>query len=144
MKVFVSLLTAALLGAQPVLAADVSVSDNSSREEVSSIFELEEGPMSYTDLQSLMNGADATTFSTDPGAEDVIGAIIGGIIGAIAANALEKDHRYKNREVTCFAKNRRGEVFRAHGKRPRAVQARAMDKCYRDSRFCREAGCRVR
>ncbi|KYG64789.1 hypothetical protein AZI86_11330 [Bdellovibrio bacteriovorus] len=44
--------------------------------------------------------------------------------------------------VTCFARNARGEMFRATANDPRWAQRMAMDKCERFSRFCRPAGCR--
>jgi hypothetical protein len=158
MKVLVSLLSAALLAAQPVFANDLEVyadPEAQAPETISEIFEIDEGAMSVLDLQAVQSGTDL--FSLDPAKKkgggnnngggfegsDLVGVIIGGIIGAIGAGIIEKDHRYKSRQVTCYAKNGRGNVFRAQGKRPRAVQARAMDKCYRDSFRCRELGCRV-
>lgn len=44
--------------------------------------------------------------------------------------------------VTCFARNARGEMFRATGNDPRWAQRMAMNKCERFSRICRPAGCR--
>lgn len=163
MKVLVSMLSAALLAAQPVFANDLEVyadPEAQAPETISEIFEIDEGAMSVLDLQAVQTGTDL--FSLDPAKKgkggkndddrnngggfegsDLVGVIIGGIIGAIGAGIIEKDHRNKNRQVTCYAKNGRGNVFRAQGKRPRAVQARAMDKCYRDSFRCRELGCRL-
>lgn len=44
--------------------------------------------------------------------------------------------------ATCFARNARGEMFRATANDARWAQRLAMDKCERVSRFCRPAGCR--
>lgn len=143
MKVIVSLLVSTLLAAQPVLANEVyGESSSAQQEEVSQVVELDEGAMSLFDLQAAQKGEDRVSFDSSKG-DLIVGVIIGAIIGAIAADRLENDHRYKNRNVTCFAKNARGHVFRAHGKRPRAVQARAIDKCYRESHRCRPMGCRA-
>ena len=48
------------------------------------------------------------------------------------------------RRVVCFAKNRRGERFRAQGIRPHRVRQRALRKCERWSRRCRSLGCRTK
>ena len=142
MKVIVSIFVATFLAAQPVLAQEVfGESASAQPEELSQVVELDEGAMSLFDLQATQGYKNQ--FSHDPDRGDVLrGIIIGAIIGAIAAEHLERDHRYDHRNVTCYAKNLRGHVFRAQGRRPRAVQARAMDKCYRESRYCRELGCR--
>lgn len=141
MKVLVSFLSAVMFAAQPVFAAGVELSADQSLEQVQ---EYNEGAMSLFDLQAVAPDA-AELQSFDASAGDVIGGIIiGGIIGLIGASIIERDghHKWHGRNVTCFAKNKRGEVFRASGRRPRAVQARAIDKCYRFSRVCRPLGCR--
>lgn len=46
------------------------------------------------------------------------------------------------RMVTCFARNARGQMFRATDRNPRWAQNQAMRKCERVSRICRPAGCR--
>lgn len=144
MKVLVSLLSAAMFAAQPVLAADLQLSADQSLEQA---YEYNEGAMSLFDLQEVAPDAVAEegAQSVDASTGDVIGGIIiGGIIGLIGASIIDNNghHKWHGRNVTCYAKNRRGEVFRASGKRARAVQARALDKCYRFSRVCRPLGCR--
>ncbi len=50
--------------------------------------------------------------------------------------------RPEPRLVTCFARNARGEMFRATDRDSRWAQRSAMNKCERVSRICRPAGCR--
>lgn len=96
--------------------------------------------------------------------EAIVAGVLGGIIGLIAAEALDNDNgrhsprdRYdrndrggrddwgrgpaRNRTLFCFAQNRRGEIFRARGQSARIAQEKALDKCYQASRMCRPAGC---
>lgn len=46
-----------------------------------------------------------------------------------------------DRDYICYARDHRGNVYRAVGSNPRRVQDRALDKCDRNSRFCRPQGC---
>ena len=128
MKLLVSMFCALSLAAPHAFASEEN-------DIVTPIFEHEEGAIAEEETYQL--------YAKPPGGEEFVGAIIGGIWGAIAANIIEKDHRYKGRNVTCFARNGRRKVFRASGNRPRAVQNRAMDKCYRVSNNCRPLGCQV-
>lgn len=101
--------------------------------------------------------------------EAIVSGIIGGVIGLIAAEALDRDDdrygrgrgdgygrggyndryerypRYPQPQprgvVFCFAESRRGEIFRARGQSARVAQAKAMDKCYMSARMCRPVGC---
>lgn len=44
-------------------------------------------------------------------------------------------------DVICYARDARGNVYRAAGPVPRQVQERAMVRCQRYARFCRAEGC---
>lgn len=46
-----------------------------------------------------------------------------------------------DRDFVCYARDHRGNLYRAAGPNARRVQDRAMDKCSRYSRFCRPQGC---
>lgn len=73
-----------------------------------------------------------------------IGDILKRIAGdVIRAELLDREYGRDGyrRQITCYAQNGRGEVFRASGNRPQQVQARAIDKCYAYSRNCRPVGC---
>lgn len=109
----------------------------------SAVIEQEDGAISSQDLQALIEQHPAAEWRgqrNDGGA--IVGGIIGGIIGAIAADKWDRGHHRPDRFVTCFAQNRRGEMFRATARRARAAQDLAMSKCYDYSRSCRPAGCR--
>lgn len=72
----------------------------------------------------------------------IVGGIIG-IIGAIAADHIDRDHRHRDRWVTCYARDRRGHVYRASARNARQAQWRAREKCEDYARYCRSAGCHV-
>lgn len=73
----------------------------------------------------------------------IIGGIVGGIIGGvIAADRMERDgYHHRPYHVVCYARNGRGQTFRAFGMGPRRVQNDAMRSCQRWSHFCRPMGC---
>lgn len=99
-------------------------------------------------VQDLENGPAFTTEANQSSSYSLktssVGDILKRIIGdVIRAEVSDRDHGrggYRD-QVTCYARNARGEYFRASGNRPRQVQARAIDKCYAYSRICRPVGC---
>lgn len=87
-----------------------------------------------------------------------------GVIGAIAADQIGFDRPGRggrggrggpgddgwgggpggggwNRDFVCYARDARGNLYRAIGPNPRRVQDRAMLKCQSNARFCRPQGC---
>lgn len=109
------------------------------------VIEQEDGAIAPQDLELLTLPQQGEWRSHSKKGEAIIGGIIGGIIGAIAADRWDRGdrgHHRPGRYVTCFAENRRGEVFRATARRARAAQDLAMQKCYDYSRSCRPLGCR--
>lgn len=109
----------------------------------------ESGAMSREEASQL--GPQMNFYGNDGAA--VVGGIIGGIIGAIAADAWDKQHPGHGGGwgpghgpgdgfITCYAQNRRGEMFRASSRFARVAQDRALEKCYDVSRACRPMGCR--
>ncbi len=115
----------------------------------SGLVEQEAGAMNPVDLETL---GDETTFYRSNTGEAIVGGIIGGVIGAIAADRWDRDNGngYRpgrpgngfGRAITCYAQNRRGEIFRATARRARVAQEVALEKCYDYSRACRALGCR--
>lgn len=69
----------------------------------------------------------------------IIGGVIGGIIGGVIADNGHGHHRPGH--VVCYARNMRGQMYRAFGRNSRMVQRDAMNQCLRFSRNCRPAGC---
>jgi hypothetical protein len=67
----------------------------------------------------------------------IVGAIDAGVLDGAAGRAGYQ------RQVTCFAQNRRGQTFAAVGNRPNIVQQRAVNQCYASSQVCRPLGCQV-
>ena len=152
MKVFALLASLAL--SAPVAFAQQSVDAYSDEER--QIYELEVGAMPYDEAQALQQEMQLNRdhrrnrSDRDRGAE-----IIGGIIGGIIDNAInDRDGRPGHggpgwggpghgfdREVVCYARDARGNLYRAIGPNPRRVQDRALDKCERNARFCRPQGC---
>lgn len=152
MKVFA--LLASLVLSAPVAFAQQSVDAYSDEER--QIYELEVGAMPYDEAQALQQEMQLNRdhrrnrSDRDRGAE-----IIGGIIGGIIDNAInDRDGRPGHggpgwggpghgfdREVVCYARDARGNLYRAIGPNPRRVQDRALDKCERNARFCRPQGC---
>ncbi len=99
-------------------------------------YELEVGAMPYEETEELNEQMELQR----NGAEDVIGGIIGSIFrpgrgGGGGGGGY--------RDVVCYARDRRGNTYRAAGPNPRRVQQRAMDKCQRNARFCRPLGCQA-
>lgn len=140
MKKIVMIAMSALM-AVPALAMDGVVDSNAQ------IIEQEQGAMNPADLEAM--GDETTFFRSNDGAA-IVGGIVGGIIGAIAADRWDRDNYRpgrpgrpgRDRWVTCFAQNRRGQTFRATARRARVAQDQAMRKCYDYSRACRPLGCR--
>ena len=75
-------------------------------------------------------------------AGNIIGGIVAGAAGFIAAEELERLYPYHQGEFACFARNARGTVFEARGFFPRRVQWRALGQCESVSAYCRAEGCR--
>lgn len=169
MKNLMVAFVASILSLQPAFAQNQSYTMDAYNQQLDEqMFESEEGAISDWELQTM---ADPQAMKRDNTGEIIAGVIIGGIIGAIAADALDRqdEGRYNNgrghggfgpgrhpgrpgpivrpgpiyRQVTCFAQNRRGEVFRVTGQQARRVQERAMDKCQARSLQCRPMGCQV-
>ncbi len=141
MKVFALLASLAL--SAPMAFAQQSVDAYSDEER--QIYELEVGAMPFDEAQALKSEMQLNRDPRrDRGAE-----IIGGIIGGIIDNAInDRDRRPGHgpgggfdREVICYARDHRGNFYRAIGFHPRRVQDRALDKCERNARFCRPQGC---
>lgn len=126
-------LSIAMLGTVSFASAEVESLDQSA------VLEQEDGAIANQDLETLLTQS-TTAYRSDSGA--IIGGVIGGIIGAIAADRWDRGHHRPGRFVTCFAQNRRGEMFRATARRARAAQDLAMRKCFAYSRACRPVGCR--
>lgn len=113
--------------------SDVDMSNYDARTSV--VQNLEDGPM----YSPQANQSTSYSLKTS-GIGDILKRIIGDVI---RAEVSDRDHGrggYRD-QVTCYARNRRGEYFRAIGNRPRQVQARAVDNCYAYSRFCQAVGC---
>ena len=157
MKVFALLASLAL--SAPLAFAQQSVDAYSDEE--GQVYELEVGAMPYDEVQALSSKVQLNRDhrrhrdDRDRGAE-IIGGIIGGIIdGAINDRDRRPGHGGPgwggpgwggpgdgfNREVICYARDHRGNYYRAIGFNPRRVQDRALDKCERNARFCRPQGC---
>lgn len=118
---------------------------------------IESGEVSGAELQQM--SLEGSEFYSETG-EVIAGGILGGIVGAQSAEqwAGDMDNEALRRRrgpgwgpgrpgpgrriVSCFAQNRRGQVFRARGWNPRMVQQQAMNQCFSVSRFCRALGCR--
>lgn len=122
-KVFLSFLTIAMFST----ASFAQVTEDQ-------ILEQEDGAIATADMQPLTSEVGTYSKAGD--------AIVGGIIGAIGADRWDRDHHHPDRNVTCFARNGRGETFRATARRARAAQDLALRKCYRFSKHCRPVGCR--
>ncbi|HMN67094.1 MAG TPA: hypothetical protein PKC28_01015 [Bdellovibrionales bacterium] len=130
MKLFVITFVTALVSLPTAFANEVE------------LFELEEGAISEQDMQVLSRRGDR-----DDGA-----AIVGAIFGAISAEIMERESGgrgggwggHRPRFVECYARPARGgRTFAVSGRRPRMVQAAAIDKCERRTgRMCRPLGCR--
>lgn len=105
------------------------------------VMEQEDGAIAPQDLEALLM-QNSGEWKMNSKEKAIIGGIIGGIIGAIGADQWDRGHHRPDRFVTCFARNPRGEMFRATARRARAAQDLAMRKCYDYSRSCRPAGCR--
>lgn len=138
MKHFILAICSVLVAAQPAFAFEMSKPLPTQGIDLSEKIEMEEGAMAPKALRPL-NPAVQDANNRDV----VIGIIIGGIIGAIAADAFEDQHRPRrpHADVICYARNARGQIFRAIGQRPRQVQDRALIKCERNSYRCRPMGC---
>lgn len=110
--------------------------------------EYERGPMRREDTERLRGPGRHEDRTTRGRGDDFARDLIGGIIGAIADQAFERDHarRGYRGQVVCYAQNRRGEMFRASAPRARMAQMRAMNKCEDSSRWgrCRPMGCQSR
>lgn len=136
-------LAAALLAVLVSPAAFANSSDASAAASydptTSEVFELEEGAY-FTPEVDLNQSQSQSQYAAKLDLGDIIKRVIGGVI---AAEVLDRDYgRGGYREqVACFARNGKGQIFRAIGNRPRQVQARAVDKCYSSSRVCRPMGC---
>lgn len=111
-------------------------------------YELEVGAMPYEETEELNEQMELQR----NGAEDVIGGIIGSIFrpGRGGGGGRGDDGWGGGggggggyRDVVCYARDRRGNTYRAAGPNPRRVQQRAMDKCQRNARFCRPLGCQA-
>jgi hypothetical protein len=133
-------------------------------------YALEDGPISARDAQQLYSPMSS---DAEVGAK-IIGGLIGGIIGAISADEADRQWRaghggghngpghggpghggpghggpghgggHHDDGITCFARDWRGNIYRAVGYNARRVQYEAVRKCERFSRYrCREAGCRI-
>lgn len=117
---------------------------------------IESGEVSGAELQQM--SSEGSEFYSETG-EVIAGGILGGIIGAKSAEQWAGDMENEvlrrrgpgwgpgrpgpgRRIISCFAQNRRGQVFRARGWNPRLVQQQAMNQCFSVSRFCRALGCR--
>ena len=137
-KILIAAASVLMLGAPAFAQDDIVAGQNA-------VIEQEAGAISDADLET-MSGPEADFYS-DRG-ERIVGGIIGGIIGAIAADQYDGQYRPGrpgrggDRWVTCFEQNRRGQYFRATARRARVAQDMAMQKCFRQSRACRPAGCR--
>lgn len=83
------------------------------------------------------------------GGDVAAGAIIGGVIGGIIGGAIgggRHPHPMPpphggpgypgDRQVVCYARNARGQVFRAFGWGERRTQNEALSKCERTSEYC--------
>ena len=125
-------LSVAMLGSVSLANTEIEALDQTA------VVEQEDGAIAHQDLETLMS-SQSSEYRSDGKA--IIGGVIGGIIGAIAADRWDRDHHRPDRYVTCFAQNRRGEMFRATARRARAAQDLALRKCYDYSRSCRPAGC---
>lgn len=90
------------------------------------VFDLEAGPVPMEELAPI---AIPMEVEKARGEDILIGIIVGGIIGAIAADAFDQRNHRPNRDIVCFAQNRYGEVFRSFGRNARVVQNHAIDRC---------------
>jgi hypothetical protein len=139
-----------------LLSAPMAFAQNQNVNADDQIIELEQGAISPEAAAALT--PPVMQLNRDRGAE-IVGGIIG-IIGAIAADQIDRDHGGHNgpghggpghggpghggghnSDVICYARDGRGNVYRAAGPNARRVQERAMDKCERNARFCRPQGC---
>lgn len=123
-------------------------------------YDLEVGAMPYEESQATESNSASNSrveLQRNRGAEEAIG-VIGGIIGSIIDNGRgggrggggggwgggdgpgDGGGRI-DRDVVCYARDRRGNVYRAAGPNPQRVQDRAMAKCERNARYCRAQGC---
>lgn len=157
MKKFASVLAMVSICAQSAFAggSETIFTTAEEFEAVHQTYEVEAGAMSQADLQPLLAGEAEKSRDGDI----IAGIIIGGIIGAIAADALDRQNdRYDRdhyrpgrpnrpgqpgrpgygrppvRQVACYAQNARGEVFRSIAQRAQPAQDSAMRKCFQYSR----------
>lgn len=151
MKVFALLASLAL--SAPMAFAQQSVDAFSGEER--QIYELEVGAMPFDEAQALKSEMQLNRDPRRDRGAEIIGGIIGGIIdGAINDRDRRPGHGGPgwggpghgpgggfDREVICYARDHRGNFYRAIGFHPRRVQDRALDKCERNARFCRPQGC---
>jgi hypothetical protein len=105
------------------------------------VFEEEMGPMSNTDVFTLMSEVN---LPNAPGHGDHGGGNGGGHGGDHGGPGDGHGGGHHN-QISCYARDVRGNIYRASGPRWnwRRVQHRAVNKCERWSHFrCRALGCR--
>lgn len=143
-KYVLAAMSVAMFGSVSYANADYSAEavDNSV------VYEQEDGAMSQDavdmvseDGMTIFGAVDAWSFPTRPGRPGGPGYGRPGP-GRPGDGRPGRPGRPEPRFVTCFARNARGEMFRATDRDARWAQRSAMNKCERVSRICRPAGCR--
>src|SRR3989344_4002546 len=100
------------------------------------VYEIEDGPMSESDVYDLENDFYRTTY------QQKTKGSIQRIIGALEAELL--DRRGFKSEVACYSQNSDDLVFRAIGNHAQHTQNRAIQKCFHFRSVCEPLGCTTR